>query len=103
MDSGSRHSSGTQTPESSSDRATPTLPKTPPDTGGDAVVEAERIKERGNAAFKAQRYDEAIDFYTKAIGADYLVFTLQCCRVMFHHPQISGTSQLISPIAPLPS
>jgi DnaJ homolog subfamily C member 7 len=29
--------------------------------------EAEKIKEQGNVAFKAKRYGEAIDFYTRAI------------------------------------
>jgi hypothetical protein len=35
----------------------------------DPVEEADRLKERGNAAFKGKRYSEAIDLYTEAIGA----------------------------------
>lgn len=30
---------------------------------------ADRLKERGNEAFKAKRFGEAIDLYTQAIGA----------------------------------
>jgi DnaJ homolog subfamily C member 7 len=78
MDSGTRYSSGTQASESSSDKAAPTSPvrpKTPPDTGGDPILQAERIKEQGNAAFKAKRYEEAVDLYTKAVGADYILLS----------------------------
>jgi len=32
---------------------------------------AEEIKERGNVAFKAKKYTEAIDLYTQAIGILY--------------------------------
>lgn len=34
----------------------------------DSVVEGERLKERGNEAFKSKQYNEAIDWYTKAHG-----------------------------------
>ncbi|KAH7915250.1 hypothetical protein BJ138DRAFT_1142032 [Hygrophoropsis aurantiaca] len=35
-----------------------------------APLSADSVKEQGNVAFKAKRYGEAIDLYTKAIGMD---------------------------------
>lgn len=51
----------------------PASPSSPAPTNGIPVPEpkgpsAEEIKERGNVAFKAKQYSEAIDLYTKAIG-----------------------------------
>lgn len=40
----------------------------PNDVEMDSTVEADRLKERGNELFKAKRYGEAIDLYTRAIG-----------------------------------
>lgn len=40
---------------------------------GDPKERAERIKEKGNVAFKAGKYQEAIEHYTKAIGWSYLL------------------------------
>lgn len=34
----------------------------------DPVKLAEKVKEDGNTAFKAQRFQEAIELYTRAIG-----------------------------------
>jgi DnaJ homolog subfamily C member 7 len=34
----------------------------------DTTKQAEKIKEQGNAAFKAGKFQEAIDYYTQAIG-----------------------------------
>lgn len=42
----------------------------------DSAPEAERIKELGNEAFKGKRYDEAIAFYSRAIGAITLIHIL---------------------------
>jgi hypothetical protein len=52
----------------------PSVPPTPvaeaPDefAGLDDTAKAEKIKEKGNAAFKAQRYAAALDLYSQAIG-----------------------------------
>lgn len=40
-----------------------------PETDGQRAQRAEKVKEQGNTAFKAKRYGEAIDLYTKAIGS----------------------------------
>lgn len=40
----------------------------PNDVEMDPTVEADRFKERGNESFKAKRYGDAIDLYTRAIG-----------------------------------
>ncbi|KZV65038.1 hypothetical protein PENSPDRAFT_147355 [Peniophora sp. CONT] len=40
----------------------------PPLAPVDPEVEGERLKEQGNDAFKAKRYGEAVDLYTKAIS-----------------------------------
>ena len=34
----------------------------------EAEPDADKIKEQGNAAFKAGRYQDAIDYYSRAIG-----------------------------------
>ena len=39
-----------------------------PEPEMDAAERAEQIKEQGNVAFKAGKYGEAIDLYTKAMG-----------------------------------
>lgn len=44
-------------------------PPAVPETDEQKALRAENTKEKGNAAFKAKRYGEAIDLYTKAIGA----------------------------------
>ena len=45
-------------------------PDSPPDSEPDpTVIAAERLKEQGNDSFKSGRYGEAIDLYSKAIGA----------------------------------
>lgn len=50
---------------------TPTsaAPPSPDEEGLEPGVLAERTKEQGNVAFKAKRYGEAINLYTKAISA----------------------------------
>ena len=40
------------------------------------AAEAEKLKEQGNNSFKVGRYGEAIDLYTKAIGACIIQITL---------------------------
>ena len=46
------------------------VPKTspPPETEAQKAARAEKVKEQGNTAFKARRFDDAIELYTKAIG-----------------------------------
>jgi epidermal growth factor receptor substrate 15 len=45
-------------------------PDSPPDSEPDpTVIAAEILKEQGNDSFKSGRYGEAIDLYSKAIGA----------------------------------
>lgn len=53
-----------------SSRATspPSSPTPPPTKAIDPVQSAEKIKEEGNAKFKAQQYADAVDLYTEAIG-----------------------------------
>ncbi|KAL6297874.1 protein prenylyltransferase [Sparassis latifolia] len=45
-------------------------PSPPSSTEIDPVKQAEKVKEGGNAAFKAQRFPEAIERYTRAIELD---------------------------------
>ena len=47
----------------------PASPSPPPEPEEEDVAKrAEKIKDQGNVAFKAAKYAEAIDLYTKAIG-----------------------------------
>ena len=46
---------------------------TPPEPV-DPIKEAEKVKEQGNVAFKASRFQEAIDLYSKAIGVQSVRF-----------------------------
>jgi len=61
----------------------------------DPIVQADRLKELGNAEFKAGRYEDAITFYNKAIGAHTLwhthmiVFTYKSHRI-----EINGSNIL---------
>lgn len=52
----------------------------PPLAPVDPEVEGERLKEQGNGAFKAKRYGEAVDLYTKAISEYHLLtgYTVWC-------------------------
>jgi DnaJ homolog subfamily C member 7 len=45
----------------------PAVPAVP----ADPLKEAEKKKEAGNTAFKAKKYQEAIERYTEAIGLSY--------------------------------
>ena len=56
--------------EMSSDSPSETAPPQEPEE----ELNADKIKEKGNAAFKAGRYHDAIEFYSKAIGG--LIITL---------------------------
>ncbi|KAG7098436.1 hypothetical protein E1B28_000388 [Marasmius oreades] len=57
------------TPLSPSPAATTPVPEPEPqDAEEDPIKDAEKIKEKGNTAFKAGNYQEAIECYTKAIG-----------------------------------
>jgi DnaJ homolog subfamily C member 7 len=42
-----------------------------PEAEVDLIAQAEETKEKGNVAFKAKNFTEAVDLYTKAIG-EYL-------------------------------
>jgi len=46
----------------------PPSPPSPPETDAQKLARADRVKEQGNTAFKAKRFDEAIEWYTRAIG-----------------------------------
>ncbi|KAJ6624856.1 hypothetical protein B0H10DRAFT_2004434 [Mycena sp. CBHHK59/15] len=57
---------------STSGPSTPPAERTPspspaPDPEEDILIRAEKVKEQGNVAFKAKRFGDAIDLYTKAI------------------------------------
>lgn len=59
-------------PEGENRVPTPPNPQPLPIPEPDPVAiaaEAEKLKEQGNDSFKAGRYGDAIDLYTKAIGA----------------------------------
>jgi DnaJ family protein C protein 7 len=43
-------------------------PKSSPEPEDDNLLRAEKVKELGNVAFKAGKYADAIEQYTKAIG-----------------------------------
>jgi hypothetical protein len=50
------------------------------------ATQAERVKEQGNVAFKAKKYIEAIELYTKAIGAFafaslHFIFSRTCVQL----------------------
>jgi import receptor subunit TOM70 len=51
------------------DKVEPTPVSLPPVVvpTGDPIAQAQELKEKGNTAFKAKKWDVAIDFYTKAI------------------------------------
>ena len=57
-----------QTPPSESPAPVP-APVEPEPEPEDVLVRAEKTKEKGNIAFKAGKYAEAVDLYTQAIGA----------------------------------
>lgn len=44
-------------------------PTAKPETDDQKAHRAEKVKAQGNTSFKAKRYGEAIDLYTKAIGS----------------------------------
>lgn len=43
----------------------------------DPVQLAESLKEKGNTAFRAKRYQEAIEEYSKAIGIHFSIILFQ--------------------------
>jgi hypothetical protein len=49
------------------ERSPPTEPSPEPEEE-DIIARAEKVKEQGNVAFKAAKYTDAIEHYTKAIG-----------------------------------
>jgi DnaJ homolog subfamily C member 7 len=72
-------------PAGGSSRAT-SPPRTPPPgpaekaskPAEDPIKTAEKIKEQGNAKFKAQKYEEAVDLYSEAIGQFFpVIFVIQ--------------------------
>jgi len=57
-------------PSGSAAHLPPASPSPPPEPEEEDVAKrAEKIKDQGNVAFKATKYAEAIDLYTKAIGS----------------------------------
>ncbi|KIM90142.1 hypothetical protein PILCRDRAFT_811871 [Piloderma croceum F 1598] len=52
---------------STSKTSPPEIPSPPPETDAQKLTRADRIKEQGNTAFKAMKFDQAIEFYSKAI------------------------------------
>jgi DnaJ family protein C protein 7 len=65
-------------PEAENGVPTPPISQPPPIPEPDPAAiaaEAEKLKEQGNDSFKAGRYGDAIDLYTKAIGAYTIRFT----------------------------
>ncbi|KAK2467691.1 hypothetical protein APHAL10511_000285 [Amanita phalloides] len=58
--------------ESSEEARPPDAPENEQEEEEGKTKKAEHIKEEGNVAFKAKRYEEAIDLYTKAIGLNPL-------------------------------
>ena len=42
-----------------------------PETDDQKAQRAEKVKEQGNISFKAKRYGEAIDLYTRALRASF--------------------------------
>ena len=46
----------------------PQDPPTPPPEEVDTAKQAETVKEEGNVAFKAKKFHDAIESYTRAIG-----------------------------------
>lgn len=46
----------------------PSPPTPPPPEEVDTAKQAEKVKEEGNVAFKAQKFHDAIESYTRAIG-----------------------------------
>jgi DnaJ homolog subfamily C member 7 len=58
--------------EGTSTLPSPTAPEPTPPPSPSEPESAETIKERGNVAFRAGKFHDAIDLYTKAIGDDQL-------------------------------
>lgn len=56
--------------EPTSPQAEEPSPLTPPPPPVDLPQQAEQKKELGNAAFRLKKFQDAIDRYTEAIGAD---------------------------------
>jgi DnaJ family protein C protein 7 len=59
-------------PSTSQKTPPPKTPPPPPETDAQKLTRADKVKEQGNTAFKAGKFDEAIEFYSKAIGTDIL-------------------------------
>src|ERR1700683_971054 len=53
-----------------------TPPPPPPETDAQKAARADKVKEEGNTAFKARRFEDAIELYTKAIGMSSHPFPL---------------------------
>lgn len=64
----SASTSGPSTPIVERTPSPPPEPEPEPEEEGDILIRAEKVKEQGNVAFKAKRFGDAIDLYTKAIG-----------------------------------
>ena len=66
--SGSSSTPPPQSPSPVNDGSGTPSPPPPEPEQEDILVRAEKVKEKGNVAFKAAKYAEAIELYTKAIG-----------------------------------
>ena len=77
------------------DPQTPAVEKSPspePEPAEDAEEElgAEKLKELGNVAFKASRFHDAIELYTRAIGA-YISIFLHATLIKIATPTCSSS------------
>src|ERR1700734_1983080 len=64
-------------------------PPPPPETDAQKAARADKVKEEGNTAFKARRFEDAIELYTKAIGMSSRPFLplrthIQCPSPLTH-------------------
>lgn len=57
-------------------------PPTPPPEEIDTAKQAEKVKEEGNVAFKAQKFHDAIGSYTRAIGECFVLSAYVLRRVV---------------------
>jgi DnaJ family protein C protein 7 len=75
-------SSGSLSEEASTTPPTSDVSSEQQEEEEDTTKKAEGIKEEGNVAFKAKKYAEAIDLYSKAIGASSRRFLHRICIVL---------------------
>src|SRR5260221_3323932 len=73
-------------PTGSSAPLPPASPSPPPEED-DVAKRAEKIKDKGNVAFKATKYAEAIELYTKATGpqTSFFLFSILVASIHSRH------------------